>query len=238
MRFVALALAFVLLTAFSTMDEIDALVRAGQLEEGFRLSEQKAAAGDHEGEEALAWFYDEGKFVAEDDARAAFYFRKAAEAGLRHSQWRLGVMLDLGEGVPADPAEALSWFEKSAAQNYAKAWTSLGVMHAEGRGTRQDFARARAYYLQAGKAGEPHGFYGIGILYMLGQGVPQDNVEGFVWLAIADINGDSQARAPMRAAAAMLKKSDIKRAARRMEAITNELGLRPPPNPAEQHPET
>src|SRR5687767_10741261 len=225
MRVVLLALAFFWLTAFSTMEDIRALVKEKKLEQAFRLAEQKAAVGDHDGEEALAWFYDEGKFVAEDDSKAAYWFRKAAEAGLRHSQWRLGVMLDSGEGVESDPDEAFAWFSRSAAQNYRNAFTSLGVMHALGRGTPEDFVKSRYWYVKAAKAGEAHGFYGIGMLHHFGQGVPKDDAEACAWLTIAYFNGVSQAKQPMEILVAALSEGEMRRVVKRMNDISAEFGL-------------
>ena len=228
LRVIGLAAAFFLLTAFSTTSEIRALVEQKKLEQAFNLAQEKAAAGDHQGEEALAWFYDEGKFVALDDAKAAYWFRKAAEAGLRHAQWRLGVMLDSGEGVESDPGEAFAWFSRSAAQNYRNAFTSLGVMHALGRGTAEDFVKSRYWYEKAARAGEPHGFFGIGMLHHFGQGVPKDDAEACAWLTIAYFNGDSQAKRPMEILVAALSEGEMRRAVKRMNEISAEFGLTNP----------
>ena len=231
MRLVLLAFAYFWLAAFSTMEDIRALVKEEKLEQAFRLAEQKATAGDHEGEEALAWFYDEGKFVAKDDSKAAYWFRKAAEAGRPHSQWRLGVMLDSGEGVAPDPGEAFALFSRSAAQNYRNAFTSLGVMHALGRGTPEDFVKSRYWYEKAARAGEPHGLFGIGMLHHFGQGVPKDDVEAFAWLTVAYFNGDEQAEEPMRILGKGLSERDTRRAVKRMNEISVEFGLTKPTSP-------
>jgi TPR repeat protein len=227
----ALAAAAFLLAGASTMDEIDALVQAGKLEQAFHLAEQRAAAGDHEGEEALGWFYDLGKFVPEDDAKSAAWYRKAAEAGLEHSQWRLGVMLDEGTGVPENPAEAFAWFQKSAAQGYGKGLDGLGVMYQNGRGTTQDFTKALDYFQRAARAHEAHGFFGVATLYLTGQGVKRDFVEAFAWFMIARLNGDRQAEAGVTAAALRMRERDAKRAAIRILAISQEYGLPPPVPP-------
>ena len=194
MRLIALAISYFLLTAFSTLDDVRALVAEDRIEEGLRLSEERAAANDPEGHEALAWFHDMGRGVPEDDSRAAFHFLKAAEAGSAHAQWRLGVMLDLGQGVAENPDEAFSWISKSAAQDYAEAYVSLGVLYARGRGTARDYARSRHFYLKAARAGAAHGFYGIGVLHEQGEGVAADPVEALAWFMVAAVQGDSEAR--------------------------------------------
>jgi TPR repeat protein len=222
-RTFALAPAFFLLSAFSTLDDVKALIEDDKLEQGFRLAEERAAAGDWEGHQALAWFYDQGKVVAEDDSRAAVHFRKAAEAGSRHAQWRLGVMLDLGEGVPADPDEAFGWIAKAAAQGYREAFTSMGVMHALGRGTPVDYAKSRQWYLKAARAGEPHGFYGIAVLHEQGQGVERDLVEALAWLIVALTLGDEEAETA--ASKYDLGQADTRAAVERAKAILEEFGL-------------
>jgi TPR repeat protein len=222
MRTAFLALAFLSLSASSTAEEVEALIEAGKLEQGFRLAEQLAASGDREGDDALGWFYDQGKFVAEDNRKAVQHYRKAAEAGIRHAQWRLGVMLDEGEGVEADPAEAFSWLSKAGAQDYPKAMVSLGVMHAMGRGTTVDYGKSRDWYLKAARAGEPHGFFGIGVLHAKGQGVPEDQVEALAWLMAAAALGDEQAK--QAAEQAGMDHDRTQAAADRATAILAEFG--------------
>ena len=193
-RIVLAFVAFFVLCGFSTMENVQQLIRDGRESEGLRLSMTRAEARDPEGYEALAWFYDEGRVVARDYRKAAELFRRAAEAGLRHSQWRLGVMLDLGEGVEADPEQAFRWLARSAEQGYAKAMVSMGVMHATGRGTPVDYTKAMQFYLRAAAAGEPHGYYGVGILYARGEGVREDEEEALAWLGAAAFLGDEEAK--------------------------------------------
>ncbi len=182
-----------LLFAASPMENITELVDKNRLEDAFELALQLSGSGHPDGDEALGWFYDEGQFVDEDDTKAAVYFRKSAMAGLRHSQWRLGVMLDQGQGVEVDPVEAFEWFEKSAAQDYSNAHVSIGVMFATGRGTIADFSKSMASYRRAAELGNEHGFYGIGILHYLGQGVEQSRNEAAAWMLVAMGQEDPQA---------------------------------------------
>ncbi len=229
MRFLLLALALALLPAAKTMDDVTALIAQDRLEDAFNLARRAAADGDHDGSEALGWFYDTGKWVEQDKAKAAFHFRRAAEAGFKHSQWRLGVMLDRGEGVVADPEEAFRWLLKSAQQNYSRAFTSLGVMYALGRGTRQDFDVAMKTYRRAAELGEPHGFYGVGMLHARGEGVPENRIEALAWLVAASNLGDEDAQGPIDQLAGEMTEADVKRAMERANAIGREFGLLNPP---------
>ena len=225
MRLVVIAAAFVLLCGFTEMKDVQDLVRADKVEEAFQLSQEWAATGDAEAHEALAWFHEEGKGTPKDLSKAAWHFRRAAEAGHKHSQWKLGKMLDLGEGVAADPDEAFQWLSRSAAQGYRHAWTSLGVMHAMGRGTPVDYAKSRDAYMRAARMHEPHGFFGVGVLHLLGQGVRADPVEAFAWFMVAHFLGDEQAKPAADKAAEHLSEKQVKRAVKRMNAISREFGL-------------
>jgi TPR repeat protein len=60
--------------------------------------------------------YAEGTGVAQDDAEAAKWYRKAAEQGFASAQNSLGTMYDAGKGVRLDDAEAVKWYSKSAQQ--------------------------------------------------------------------------------------------------------------------------
>lgn len=192
-RILAAGAAWMLLFAGTTARDIGALIDAGKPIEAFALAQERAAAGDPEADLALAWFYETGEQITADKAKAAGHYRKCADAGLSHCQWRLGVLYDMGEGVAEDPAAAFDWISKAEAQGYEAARVSLAVLYATGRGTRVDYAKAMALYRAAAKAGQPHGFYGVGVLYALGQGVSADPQTAAAWLAVADSVGDERA---------------------------------------------
>lgn len=187
-------LSFLLALASPASDEAGRLVDEGRDSEAFALAERGASEGDADAVNFLAWMYDEGRHVRQDQPRAARLYRQAAEAGNSHAQWRLGVMLDQAEGVPEDPDEALRWIRLAADQGLAAAYASLGVMYANGRGTKADFAQSRRHYLEAARRGEPRGFYGVGALHSNGQGVPADEVEGLAWILTAAALGDTLAQ--------------------------------------------
>ncbi|MEG3146346.1 tetratricopeptide repeat protein [Sphingomonas sp. RT2P30] len=129
------------------------LLAHGKTAEALAAVDKSAATNDPEALDFLGWFYDEGRGVAVDKARAATIYRRAAEAGQKHAQWRLGVMLDTGDGVASDPAQAVAWFRKSAAQGFTNAYVSLGVMYSTGRGVPQSYAGALLAYQEAARRG-------------------------------------------------------------------------------------
>jgi len=64
--------------------------------------------------------------LARDNEAAAFYFRRAAEAGLFKAQAELGRCLVRGIGVPCDRKEGIYWLECAATQGGAVAMATLG----------------------------------------------------------------------------------------------------------------
>jgi len=64
--------------------------------------------------------YSCGQGVPQDDAKAAEWFRKAADQGYVNAQVRMGDCYEKGKGVPQDDDKA-EWYHKAAAESRAKA---------------------------------------------------------------------------------------------------------------------
>ena len=73
----------------------------------------------------LGVMYEKGRGIAQDDAEAAKWHRKAAEQGDPFAQSRLGWMYEKGRGVAQDGAEAVKWYRKAAEQGHAGAKRAL-----------------------------------------------------------------------------------------------------------------
>ena len=98
--------------------------------------------------------YASGTRVARDWAKAAHFFRLAAEQGHAAAQHNLGWCYQRGEGVAQDWAEAVLYFRLAAEQGHAGAQTNLGGCFERGEGVAQDVAEAVRYYrLAAAQAG-------------------------------------------------------------------------------------
>lgn len=119
---------------------VDLLVRA---ESGDRWAQLNlGAALDH----GLAGF-------AQDPARAVFWYRRAAEAGLAKAQFNLAHCLATGSGTARDDGEAFSWMMRAAEQGLSSAQFLVGVMLVEGVGTHPDLIGARIWLQRASEAG-------------------------------------------------------------------------------------
>ena len=174
-------------------DEARRLLAQNQDAAAFQRVDRASRGGDEDATALLAWFYDQGRHVPRDFARAAELYRRVV-ADNPSVQWRLGVMYDLGQGVREDPQEAVRLFRRAAEDGEANANASLAVMYANGRGVRTDHAQAMRYYRRAAELGSPAGFLGVGILYHYGLGVARSNDEAAAWYLAAHAMRDTRAR--------------------------------------------
>lgn len=88
-----------------------------------------------------------------DWAKAAVWFRKAAERNHAGAQAVLGYLYERGYGVKADPVEAVKWYRKAAEQNNDDGLLHLGRAYEHGIGVTKDSSQARIYYSKAVAAG-------------------------------------------------------------------------------------
>jgi len=121
--------------------------------------------------------------------------QKAAEAGDRAAQARLGKRYAAGDGVPTDLAQALAWFRKAAAQGDLEGELQLGQALFYGRGTAPDPPAGAAWFRKAAEAGSAEGQRDMGYLYENGQGgLPRDEAQAIAWFEKAVAQGDSRAQ--------------------------------------------
>ncbi len=102
----------------------------------------RAAQNDPQAQFLLGMLYDSGKGVAQDQAAAASWYRKAAVQHHLMAQLYLGVLLYTGEGVKPDRAEAARWFQAPAENGNDMAQFYLGSMYASGTGVKQNASEA------------------------------------------------------------------------------------------------
>jgi TPR repeat protein len=151
----------------------------------------KAKAGDAAAEFHVGFDYQQGKGVPQNYARAAVWYRKAAEQGNADAQSILGTLYHKGQGVPQDYAQAALWWRKAAEQGNVFAQGFLGSACERGRGMPQDFTQAALWYRKAAEQGEEDAENSLGLLYEDGKGVPQDYSEAYFWTNLATATMDS-----------------------------------------------
>jgi TPR repeat protein len=197
LRFLLPVLCLFTVAASPATDEARRLLQQNQAAQAFERVDSAARRGDIDAVALLGWFYDSGRHVPRDYARAAELYRRAAREN-PSVQWRLGVMHDLGQGVTEDPEEAVRLFRQASsaedASVAANANASLAVMYANGRGVRTDYAQAMRLYRRSAELGGSAGFLGVGILYHYGLGVSRSVQEAAAWYLAAHAMRDTRAR--------------------------------------------
>lgn len=218
-------------SASPATDEARRLLAQGQEAQAFERVEASARRGDDDAVALLGWFYDTGRHVRQDYARAAEYYRRVVRDN-PSVQWRLGVMYDLGQGVPENPTEAFRLFRQAAGNDDVNAQVSLGVMYANGRGVGADYTQSMRYYRRAAELGSGAGFLGVGLLYQHGLGVAPSANEAAAWFLAAQALRDTRARdaiaalnlPPQQLAAATNRANQLLQSYRRRERVANPAG--------------
>jgi uncharacterized protein len=153
---------------------------------------QRAESGDAQAQFELGRAYEDGKGVAQDDARAAELFRKSADQGNAQAQNSLGVMYALGRGVQQDKEEAVRWYKKAAKQGLAEGIYNVAISYYNGEGVGADMVAAYAWMTLAQSKGDPQaaeavkrigvemknelavGKFQLALMYESGKDIPQD----------------------------------------------------------------
>ena len=118
LAFMALALSAGLcsLAAAKPLEEgMDAYLR-GDYAAALKLLAPLAREGDPAAQSSIAFMYQNGLGVPQDQNQAATWFHEAAEHGYAPAMVNLGAMYDAGIGVPQDNVEAHKWYSLAIAK--------------------------------------------------------------------------------------------------------------------------
>jgi TPR repeat protein len=102
----------------------------------------------------LGWYYEHGRGVAQDYAKAREWYEKAAAKGHAMGMGNLGALYSNGQGVAQDHAKAREWFEKAADKGDRDAMRNLGALYHNGEGVARDYAKAREWFEKAADKGD------------------------------------------------------------------------------------
>lgn len=134
----------------------------------------RAKNGDREAEWEVADRYAEGCkdkrgkiIVRRSAAKAAQWFRRAAEHGSGPAQNNLGILLGNGNGVRKDTREALLWLKKAFRAGDSCAGQNIAITYRE----NGDLKAAVRWFRKAIKAGDSDALIQLGIHYYWGRGV-------------------------------------------------------------------
>jgi TPR repeat protein len=116
---------------------------------------RRAQAGDAIAQFELGRHYEDGKGVAQDDAKAVEWFRKAAEQGNPQGQNSLGVMYAEGRGVERNKQEAVRWYRAAAEHGLPEGFYNLAISYFNAEGVHENLHLAYVYMAIAAAKGDP-----------------------------------------------------------------------------------
>jgi TPR repeat protein len=160
----------------------------------FTETKAKAEKGDLEAHYNLAACYARGWGVAQDQAEAVKWIRKAADQGYPMAQFSLGNCYDNGNGVTKNAVEAAKWMRMAADQGFAHAQNTLASYYANGKGVAMSQVEAAKWMRKAADQGDALAQYNLGNSYHVGRGVPKDAIEAAKWWRKAADQGDVPAQ--------------------------------------------
>lgn len=120
----------------------------------------RAFLGSTDAQVALAWRYRQGNGVAQDYARAAVLFERAAKSGSVRAQYDLGILHYYGLGGTDD--QSRRWLEAAAQRDYGPAVTMLGVLERR----QGNPSQALEHWRRAAALRDPFGEYLLGTAYL------------------------------------------------------------------------
>jgi TPR repeat protein len=117
-----------------TTDKAVMAMKNGDFEMALKELRPLIEKSDPNAQFLMGMLYDAGNGVAQDQAIAASWYRKAAEQNHPIAQLFLGILYYSGNGVGEDYKKAAHWFQAAANNGNDKAQFYLGSMYAKGTG--------------------------------------------------------------------------------------------------------
>ncbi|GEM_PF-2831552 len=178
-----------------------------------------AGKGDGAAMLRLGLAYAAGDGVPRDDANAAAWLGRAANAGQPVAQYLLGLRFERGIGVPKDPAQAFKWFLAAAEHGNRKAMLNLGDILANGTGTQKNLAEALRWFQSAANLGLRDAQFNLAVMYERGFGTKASLGEAYKWYSIAAASGDEESKSRADALATQIPATDKAAADRSVAAF-------------------
>ena len=164
----------------------------------FELVKKAAELNEPSAQSSLGTLYELGKLGAtQDPVQALSWYFKAAQAGNRLAQMKVGEAYFVGVGIKKDVGKGLEYLAKAAAQNQIGAIHSLALINKFGIDDFDSFVadneQAFAWYLKGAELGDKVCEYQVGWSYLFGDGVAIDDAEAARWLLKAADKGNADA---------------------------------------------
>jgi TPR repeat protein len=159
----------------------------------------------------LGEIYAQGLGVGRDDAKAAQWYKLAADKGNRDALFAGNVQFQ-GRAGTRDLAEAARL--AAARLGHPSAAYDLGLLYLQGQQVTQDFKRAAELFAVAAEAGNPEAQYALATMYKEGRGAPKDIGKAVRLMQEASAGGNLDAMVEFAIAHSIAKASDEAAAAR------------------------
>ncbi|TXH33773.1 MAG: sel1 repeat family protein [Rhodospirillaceae bacterium] len=195
----------------------EAALRANDVAGAIPLLEEEAQRGNPVAAYNLGKIYESGSGgIAKDYAKAATWYRQAAEIGSTptqfdgtqlgpqaadlmfaaqlYSQYGLARLYEAGRGVPQDSNEAVRWYRRAADQDLDLAQLQLVRIYRHGSGAiAPDLAEATKWLERVAQGGNVAAMADLGTAYLQGIGVEKNAKTAHDWYerAAALGNGDA-----------------------------------------------
>lgn len=121
------------------------------------------------------------RVTVRNSAKAAKWYRLAADQGYGPAQIQLGNLYLGGQGVLQDDTKALGLFIEAASLGFVRGQHLLGYMHYYGRAVEQDYIQAAFWFEKAAELGDPLACVAYGQLFADGNGVEQNDETALKW---------------------------------------------------------
>lgn len=118
---------------------------------------------------------------------------KAANAGDKRAQFKLGLAYEKSRGVAKNNKEAVKWYEKASNQNELDARHNLALMYEAGNGVKKDFKKAFELEKSAAELGHKYAQNTLGLFFLDGIGTDKNINEGIKWLTTSANQGFAEA---------------------------------------------
>jgi TPR repeat protein len=163
----------------------------------FKLLSAAADANDIDGQLLLAILYSEGDGTLPDDALAAFWLKKAAQAGSQQAQRALPMAeqnVARHKKEIDEAASKLTEVRASAETGNTESQRILANYFIEGIGVSPEANSAIEWYKKAAQAGDAIAMKMMGVIYDKGRGVTVDYIEAVKWFKAAAEQGNAEAQ--------------------------------------------
>lgn len=146
--------------------------------------------------------------------------------------------------LPEDLPQALSSCQQAASSGDVQAQFELGSFYYDNELSERDLAQALQWFEQASLQGHAQAQHRLGLMFFRGEGVPANNVQAYIVLKMAAVNGAEEALDSADLVAMQMRADELQLASQVLGQIFRDYLLQlqgnpslfaPPPPPATNH---